>query len=112
IDENSVEYVVDSTIATRPNGHHELSSRQSEAKLGDLKNFIEFGASPRAAICLVLAAKAAAFMSGRAYVVPQDVKDVAADILRHRIILTYEAEAENLDTDAIIKIALDELRTP
>lgn len=112
IDEKIVEYILDLTIATRPNRHHELSSRQSEAKLGDLKNFIEFGASPRAAICLVLAAKAAAFMSGRAYVVPQDVKDVAADILRHRIILTYEAEAENLDTDAIIKIALDELRTP
>ena len=60
----------------------------------------------------MLAAKAAAFLEGRAYVVPQDVKDVAPDILRHRIMLTYEAEAENLDTDAVIKMVLDELRTP
>jgi len=112
IDEKIIEYILDITIATRPARHAELSSRQSEAKLGDMANYIQYGASPRAAICLVLAAKGVAFLEGRAYVVPQDVKDVAADILRHRIILTYEAEAENLDTDAVIKMVLDELRTP
>jgi len=112
IDEKIIEYILDLTISTRPARHAELSSRQTEAKLGDLVNYIQYGASPRAAICLVLAAKASAFLEGRAYVVPQDVKDVAPDILRHRIILTYEAEAENLDTDAVIKMVLDELRTP
>lgn len=112
IDEKIIEYILDITIATRPARHAELSGRQSEAKLGDMANYIQYGASPRAAICLVLAAKGVAFLEGRAYVVPQDVKDVAADILRHRIILTYEAEAENLDTDAVIKMVLDELRTP
>lgn len=112
IDEKIIEYVLDIVIATRTARHNELSHRQSEAKLNSLINYIQFGASPRAAIGMVMAAKAAAFMEGRAYVVPQDVKEVAADVLRHRIILTYEAEAENLDADAIIKMALDELRTP
>ena len=59
-----------------------------------------------------MAARGAAFLAGRAYVVPQDVKDIAPDVLRHRIILSYEAEAENIDTDAVIKSLLDELRTP
>jgi MoxR-like ATPase len=112
IDEKIVEYILDITIATRPARHGELSDRQSAAKMDTLKNLIEYGASPRAAIYLVLASKARAFMSGRAYVVPQDVKDVASDILRHRIMLTYEAEAENLDSDNVIKMILDELRTP
>ncbi len=112
IDEKILEYVLDIVISTRTSRHNELSQRQSEAKLNNLINYIQFGASPRAAINIVVAAKAAAFMEGRAYVVPQDVKEVAADVLRHRIILTYEAEAENLDADAIIKMALDELRTP
>jgi MoxR-like ATPase len=61
---------------------------------------------------MVLAAKAVAFTEGRAYVVPQDVKEIAPDVLRHRLLLSYEAEAEGLDSDAIIKKILDELRTP
>ncbi len=112
IDEKIVEYILDLTIATRPTRHGDLSSRQSEAKLGNMETYIHYGASPRAAIYLVLAAKALAFLEGRAYVVPQDVKNVALDILRHRIIITYEAEAENLTSDDVIKQILDELRTP
>ena len=112
IDEKIVEYVLDMVISTRPERHHELSSRQESAKLDSMKNYIQCGASPRAAINMVLAAKGAAFMEGRAYVVPQDVKDVAYDVLRHRIMLNYEAEAENLTTDDLIKQILDQLRTP
>ncbi|WP_176013822.1 MoxR family ATPase [Victivallis sp. Marseille-Q1083] len=112
IDEKIIEYILDLTIATRPGHLDELSERQSGAKLDQLKEFIDFGASPRAAIALVIAAKGMAFMAGRSYVIPQDVKDVAPDILRHRVILSYEAEAENLDSDAVVKMLLDELRTP
>jgi len=112
IDEKIVEYILDLTIATRPGHRNELSDRQSEAKLDQLDSYIQCGASPRAAIAMVLAAKAAAFLDGRAYVVPQDVKDVTPDILRHRLILSYEAEAEDLSTDHIIQQILDELRTP
>lgn len=112
IDEKIVEYILDIVIATRVKHRHELSSRQSGAKLDNLENYIQIGASPRAAIAMVLAAKSMAFLEGRAYVVPQDVKEVAPDILRHRIMLTYEAEAESLDSDALIKHILDELRTP
>ncbi|OGV48944.1 MAG: ATPase, partial [Lentisphaerae bacterium GWF2_52_8] len=112
IDEKVLEYILDISIATRPKCHAELSPRQAEAKLKDLNLFIHYGASPRASICMALAAKAAAFLEGRAYVVPQDVKNIAADVLRHRIILSYEAEAENLSADDLIKKILDELRTP
>ena len=73
---------------------------------------VEVGASPRATIALVVAAKAMAFMEGRAYVVPQDVKSIAHDVLRHRIILSYEAEAENRTQDDIITGILNELKTP
>ena len=65
-----------------------------------------------AGLALAVAARGAAFLAGRAYVVPQDVKDIAPDVLRHRIILSYEAEAENVDADAVIHALLDELRTP
>ncbi|MCF7855349.1 MAG: AAA family ATPase [Candidatus Pacebacteria bacterium] len=106
------EYILDVVFATRPGNDEQLSERQKEAQLGDLPTLIEYGASPRAGLALTLAAKARAFMDQRAYVVPQDVKDVAHDVLRHRIIPTYEAEAEDLTTDAIIQRLLDELRTP
>lgn len=112
IDEKIIEYVLDVVIATRPACHDELSDRQSSVSLKELEMFIDCGASPRAAIAMVLAAKAHAFIEGRAYVVPQDIKEVAPDILRHRIMLSYEAEAEGLDSDALIKRILDELRTP
>ena len=79
---------------------------------GWLEPLVEYGASPRSAIALALGAKAAAFTSGRAYVVPQDVKDIACDVLRHRVVPSYEAEAEDMTSDDIINRLLDELHTP
>ncbi|MCI7644484.1 MAG: ATPase, partial [Lentisphaeria bacterium] len=96
----------------RPGHRNELSSRQNNVNLSELDGKIEYGVSPRAVINLALAAKGAALMAGRAYVVPQDVKDIAPDVLRHRLTLSYEAEAENMDADSIIKILLDQLKTP
>ncbi len=112
IDEKIVEYILDISISTRPGKRGELSKRQSEAKLDFLNNLIQFGASPRASIMMTVAAKAAAFMEGRGYVVPQDVKNIAPEILRHRVILSFEAEAEEMNSDKLIKMILDELRTP
>ena len=80
--------------------------------LGEIKHFIDFGASPRATIFLNKAARIQAFLSGRSYVTPQDVKSIGADILRHRIILTYEAEAEDLTSDDIIKQVFDGIDVP
>ena len=112
IDEKILEYILDLVIATRPQCRSELSTRQAAAQLDPLKDWIAFGASPRASIALALAARGVAFLAGRAYVVPQDVKEIAPDVLRHRIILSYEAEAENIDADAVISRLLNELRTP
>jgi len=112
MDEKILEYILDIVIATRPKRHAELSGRQNGVKLGDLAELIQFGASPRAGIALALAAKGAAFLEGRAYVIPQDVKNLAPDVLRHRLILSYEAEAEGLDADSVIERILNELRTP
>ena len=112
VDDKIFEYILDISIATRPQRHSELSSRQSGADLSSLESLIEYGASPRASIAMALAAKASAFMQGRAYVDPQDVKNIAPDVLRHRIILSYEAEAEGMDTDAVIGKIMNELRTP
>jgi MoxR-like ATPase len=113
VDEKITEYILDIVNSTRPGLRQgNLSARQKEAKFDFLGNYIQFGASPRAGIMMTLAAKAAAFIEGRAYVVPQDIKNVAHDILRHRIILTYEAEAEDVTTNSLISKILDELRTP
>ena len=112
IDEKIVEYILDLVIATRPGQRGELSSRQSAAKLEKFDGLVSFGASPRASIALALAARGVALLAGRAYVLPQDVKEVAADVLRHRIVLSYEAEAENIDTDDIVNGLLGELKTP
>ena len=112
MDEKILDYILDIVWATRPNRRSELSQRQSGAKLDDIAPMVEVGASPRATIALVVAAKAMAFMEGRAYVVPQDVKSIAHDVLRHRIILSYEAEAENRTQDDIITGILNELKTP
>jgi len=78
----------------------------------DLSGLIEFGASPRASINLVLASKAHAFLQGRAYVTPADVKAVGPDVLRHRIIVSYEAQAENVSADAIVSRVLDHVPIP
>ena len=83
-----------------------------EQGLEELEPLIQFGASPRATIALTLAAKAWAFISGRSYVTPQDVKSIAPDILRHRIILTYEAEAEEWSTESVIRRILETVPVP
>ncbi len=103
IDENLQDYILNLVAATRDPSAHGL---ESYAKT------IQFGASPRASIFLNRASKAYAFMQGRGYVVPQDIKSIGRDILRHRIILTYEAEAENLTTDDILNKIFDTVEVP
>ncbi len=78
----------------------------------DVDGHIEYGASPRASIWLILAAKAKALISGRGYVLPEDIKAVAHEVLRHRIILTYEAEAEDITSDDIIKKIVEKIKVP
>jgi MoxR-like ATPase len=78
----------------------------------NIDSLIELGASPRAVIALFLVARAETLLSGERYVVPQTVKDVAPDVLRHRILLTYEAEAQGLDADNIVKKILDGVEVP
>ena len=78
--------------------HVVFATRTPEAYKLDIKHFIQFGASPRATINLTLAAKAWALLQGRSYVTPQDIKSIGPDVLRHRIILTYEAEAQGVTT--------------
>ena len=112
LDEKIIQYILDLVIATRPGCRKELSERQAGARLDELDGLISFGASPRASIALALASRAAALLAGRAYVLPQDVKAIAPDVLRHRIVLSYEAEAENINADAVITRLLAELRTP
>ncbi len=112
IDDKIIEYILDLVVATRPGCRSELSSRQSSAKLDGLEGLVSFGASPRASIAMALAARGVALLAGRAYVLPQDVKEIAPDVLRHRIVLSYEAEAESIDTDTVIQRLLAELRTP
>ena len=81
-------------------------------KMKTLQPLIEYGASPRASIYLGLGARAMAFLQGRGYVTPQDVKDIAYDVLRHRIILTYEAEAEQMTSEDVIKTILNTVPVP
>ena len=103
MDDKVKDYVLDVVAATR---------RPDEYRLRDLKPLIECGASPRASINLCLAARANAFLAGRGYVTPQDVKDIAFEILRHRIILTYEAEAEQMTSDDIVRKILESVPVP
>jgi len=103
IDERVEEYIVDLVIATRD---------PKKFRLNSLANMISFGASPRATISLNLAAKAHAFLQHRAYVTPEDVKSIALDVLRHRIALTYEAEAEEISSDKIVQKILDSIEVP
>ncbi len=96
-------YIIELVFCTRePEGHG----------LGELRPLIQFGASPRATIYLTLAAKAWAFLQGRGFVTPQDVKSIAPDVLRHRILLTYEAEAEEWDTEAVVRRILETVPVP
>jgi MoxR-like ATPase len=103
LDAKVEDYIVDIVFATREPRLH---------KLGQLEKLIEYGASPRATIFLAKAAKVQAFMNGRAYVTPQDVKTVGPDILRHRIIVTYEAEAREMTSDDIIQEVFNTVDVP
>ncbi len=77
-----------------------------------LKGLVEFGASPRASIALMKAARCMAFLRGRGYVTPDDIKEVGADVLRHRVIPSYEAEAARTTADDIVKIVFDSVEVP
>lgn len=112
MDDKILEYILDLVIATRPGRRDGLSERQRDVRLDGLSDLIQFGASPRAGIALALAAKGNAFLEGRAYVTPQDVKELAPDVFRHRIVPSYEADAEGVTTDDLIARILNELRTP
>ncbi|HEC69646.1 MAG TPA: MoxR family ATPase [Candidatus Omnitrophica bacterium] len=103
MDERIEEYILNIVFSTR---------QPAKYKLEDLTPLIQYGASPRATIYLTLAAKAYAFIQGRGYVTPQDVKSVAPDILRHRIIVSYEAEAEGKTSEDIIKRIFEEIEVP
>ncbi|MBF0104281.1 MAG: MoxR family ATPase [Deltaproteobacteria bacterium] len=89
-----------------------FATREPKTLKGNIERYIQYGASPRASIYLHKASRCYAFLMGRAYVVPQDVKTMCLDVLRHRIILTYEAEAEGLTTDDVIKKILDRVDVP
>lgn len=103
IDEKIENYIVDIVFATRTPAKYGLN---------DLQSLISFGASPRASISLALASRAYAFLQGRGYVIPEDVRAVCHDVLRHRIGLTYEAEANNITGDDIITNILDKVQVP
>ncbi|MDE7136131.1 MAG: MoxR family ATPase, partial [Muribaculaceae bacterium] len=103
IDEKIEKYIVDIVFATR---------FPKDAGLNDLTNIIAFGASPRASISLAKASRAYALIKGRGYVIPEDVRAICHDVMRHRIGLTYEAEANNITSDEIISTILDKVEVP
>ena len=103
LDEKLLDYILDLVQATRKPG---------DFGLRDLGGLIEFGASPRAAIFISMAARAYALLKGRAFVTPQDIKTVAPDVLRHRIILSYEAEAEDVTSEQVIARIFDSVEVP
>ena len=103
VDDKITEYVLDIVAATRhPSGE----------ALEDLPQLIAYGASPRASIFMIEAARAHAFVKGRGYVTPEDIKQLAPDVLRHRVITTYEAEAEEVTSDDIVRRILDHVEVP
>jgi MoxR-like ATPase len=103
MDEKIEKYIVDIVFATR---------FPEQYKLEHLKDMISFGGSPRASIGLALAARAYAFIKRRGFVIPEDVRAIAHDVLRHRIGLTYEAEANNMTTEEIISEILNAVEVP
>jgi MoxR-like ATPase len=102
VDDKIRDYIVDLVLATRPPIAESLN----------LNGYIQNGASPRATIALTLAARAMAFLNGRHFVIPQDVKTIALDVLRHRVSVTYEAEAENISSENVIEKILNALPVP
>ena len=103
MDEKIEKYILDIVFATRD---------PKKYKLDELSGLIQYGASPRASIYLTIASKAYAFIQGRGYVTPQDVKSIGQDVLRHRVIISYEAEAEEKTSEYIIKKIFDEIEVP
>ena len=103
MDERIVDYIVDVVLATRA---------PAEAGMKELAPLVEFGASPRATIALAQASRAHAFLRGRNYVTPDDVKAIAPDVLRHRVLTTYEAEAEEVTSDHIVQKILSTIEAP
>ena len=103
VDDKVKNYIVDIVVATR---------KPEKFGLEHLKNFIAFGASPRATINLSRAGKALAFLKGRGFVTPEDVKDIGLDVLRHRVLTTYDADAQELTSDDIIKQIFDSVEVP
>jgi len=103
IDEKLQKYIVDIVYATRTPEAYGLS---------ELASLLRYGASPRASIALTLASKAYAFVQGKGYVTPQDIKSIAVDVLRHRTLISYEAEAQGKTPDDIVKRLLDEVKVP
>jgi len=102
VDDKLKDYIVDTVLATRDPKHYGI----------DLNGYVRYGASPRATIALTMAAKAWAFLNGRGYLTPQDVKTFALDVLRHRVAVSYEAEAENITSENIIAKVLETLPVP
>ena len=103
MDEKIEHYIVDIVEATR---------YPDQYKMKELKNLIQYGASPRATINLAIAAKAHAFIAGRGFVTPQDIKSIGGDVLRHRIVPSYEAEAEEKTSEDLIKTIFDTVEVP
>ncbi|MEW6535118.1 MAG: MoxR family ATPase [Candidatus Auribacterota bacterium] len=102
IDEKVKDYIINLVFATREPSAYNIA----------VSDYIAYGASPRATIALTLAAKAYAFIHGRGYVTPQDVKTIGMDILRHRVLITYEAEAEEMTPEDVIRKIFDEVEVP
>ncbi len=102
IDDKIKDYIVDLTFATREPASFDLP----------IEDWIQYGASPRATLALTVCAKSTAFLDGRGYVTPQDVKTIAMDVFRHRIIITYEAEAEEKTSEHVVQAILDHVPVP
>jgi MoxR-like ATPase len=103
LDDRIRDYIVAVVTATR---------HPREVGLGEMTPLIAYGASPRATLAFSEASRAVAFLRGRGYVVPEDVKEIAKDVLRHRILLTYEAEAENVTTETVVERVLERVEVP
>jgi MoxR-like ATPase len=103
VDEKMQKYIIDLVFATRD---------PESAGIKDLKGLIAYGGSPRATISLTLAAKAYAFLNGRGFITPEDVKTIGMDVLRHRVLITYEAEAEQMNSEQIVKLIFDGVEVP
>jgi MoxR-like ATPase len=103
MDPKVMDYIVDLVRATRD---------PASIGMADLKPLVAFGASPRASLALAAGARAHAFLRGRDYVVPEDVRALAPDVLRHRVVLTFEAEAENVSSDDVVTRLLEAVKAP